>query len=74
MNISIPFANIRPTRRSRRRRVCRFAMLAQDATEASRMAHAGRSLESLKESRTFDEDRVERLPLFAPVKRQGGLF
>jgi hypothetical protein len=49
-------------------------MLAQDAAEASRMAYAGRSIESLKEARTFDEARLEAAPLFENAKRQQQLF
>lgn len=48
--------------------------LAETPEEAQRMTYAGRSTVALRESRTFDESRVEGLPLFAPAKRQGGLF
>ena len=49
-------------------------MLAQDAAEASRMTVAGRSLVSLRESRVFDEAKLDASPLFDSARKQGGLF
>lgn len=48
--------------------------LAQNAAEAQRLAYAGRSTLSLIEVKTFDESRLESMPLFANAKRQGGLL
>ena len=42
----------------------RRPLLAQDATEAERMAHAGRSWPALKESKSFDTHRLNESPLF----------
>ncbi len=49
-------------------------LLAQDATEAQRMAYGGRSLESLSPGKCFDSDRIESMPLFAPARKQARLL
>ena len=38
--------------------------LAETPTEAERMAHAGRSWPALKESKSFDTQRLNESPLF----------
>jgi hypothetical protein len=48
--------------------------LAQNATEAQRMTYAGRSDVALREANTFDDTRLEAMPLFAPAARQGRLL
>ena len=45
--------------------------LAETPTEAERMAHAGRSWPALKESKSFDNQRLNESPLFKEI---GGLF
>lgn len=48
--------------------------LAENSAEADRMTYAGRSPQALRSAKTFDETRVESMPLFHNAKRQGGLF
>ena len=45
--------------------------LAESPAEAAHMVASGRSWPSLKESRTFDRERLAELPLFA---KEGRLF
>ena len=43
--------------------------LAETPTEAERMAHAGRSWPALKESKSFDTQRLNESPLFKEIGR-----
>ena len=44
-------------------------LLAETPTEAERMAHAGRSWPALKESKSFDTQRILESPLFKEIGR-----
>ncbi len=49
-------------------------LLGQDAEEAQKLTYAGRPIRLLKESKTFDDARLEQSPLFKPHERQGRLI
>lgn len=49
-------------------------LLGQDSREAERMTYAGRKIEHLREPKTFDQSRVEAMPLFQDAGRQGRLI
>lgn len=49
-------------------------MLGQNAAEASRLTIAGRRTELLREAKTFDETKLETMPLFQNAGRQGKLL
>lgn len=52
----------------------RCARLGRNAIEAQRLTYSGRSMQSLREAKTFNDTELEKTPLFENAKRQGGLF
>ncbi len=45
------------------------ATLARDEREADRMLYAGRGAKALRHGKTFDRERLESSPLFAPTRK-----